>query len=147
MRGGPARQTSADSIVTNCPVHPLICEHSSPIPTGPVAWLHSHSPLRLMIELVVPDALDDHPTLDDGRLSVARELVGRQVFSFKGSLEDALALAETLSTEHRVAPVLVNHITAELDDARVVDVYMHRGGRRMSVSEGVERPRPDGSTE
>lgn len=96
-----------------------------------------------MIELVVPDAFDGHPQLDDDRLSVAREMVGRQVFSFDGPLDDARALAEGLSEDSRGTPVLVNDVTETTEDARVVDVYMHRDGRQMSVSEGVERPRPD----
>lgn len=98
---------------------------------------------RPMIELVVPDALDGHAQLDDDRLSVAREMVGRQVFSFDGPLDDALTLAEGLSEDSRGNPVLVNDVTAESEDTRIVDVYMHQDGRQMSVSEGVERPRPD----
>lgn len=96
-----------------------------------------------MIELVVPNALDGHAQLGDDRLCIAREMVGRQVFSFDGPLDDALALAEDLSAESQGNPVLVNDITAETDDARVVDVYMHQNGRQMSVSEGVERPSLD----
>ena len=96
-----------------------------------------------MIELVVPDALDGHEQLDDDRLSMAREMVGRQVFSFDGPLDDALALAEELSEESGGNPVLVNDVMEKTEETRIVDVYMHRGGRQMSVSEGVERPRPD----
>ncbi len=96
-----------------------------------------------MIELVVPDALDEHPALDDDRLSSTREMVGRRVLAFDGPLDDALALAEQLSEESRGNPVLVNDVTDRTDDLRIVDVYMHQGGRQMSVSEGVERPRPD----
>jgi hypothetical protein len=96
-----------------------------------------------MTELVVPDPLDGHSALDDDRLSLSREMVGRRVFAFDGPLDDGLALAETLSEESRGTPVLVNDVTSETDDVRVVDVYMHQGGRRMSVSEGVERPQPD----
>lgn len=96
-----------------------------------------------MIELVVPDALADHTQLDDDRLSVARELVGRLVFSVDGPLDDALALAETLSAESGGAPVLVNDVAEQTGDTRIVDVYMHQGGRQVSVSEGVERPLPD----
>lgn len=96
-----------------------------------------------MIELVVPDALDEHEQLDDDRLSTAREMVGRQVFAFDGPLDDALVLAEALSEKSRGNPVLVNDVTERMEDARIVDVYMHQGGRRMSVSEGVERPRRD----
>jgi hypothetical protein len=96
-----------------------------------------------MIELVVPDALAEHAQLDDDRLSVAREMVGRQVFSFDGPLDDALALAESLSEESGGAPVLVNDVAKQTDETRIVDVYMHQDGRRMSVSEGAERPVPD----
>jgi hypothetical protein len=96
-----------------------------------------------MPELVVPDALDDHDLTGDDRLSVTRELVGRRVFAFDGPLDEALALGEALSAGSRAQPVLVNDITAEAGDTRTVDVYMHRGGRRVSVSEDVERPRPD----
>jgi hypothetical protein len=99
-----------------------------------------------MTELVVPDALDGHAMLDDDRLTMDREMVGRRVFAFDGPLDEVLALAEELSEESRGNPVLVNDVTEETEDARVVDVYMHQGGRRMSVSEGVERPRPDGSS-
>lgn len=48
-----------------------------------------------------------------------------------------------LYKDSRGNPVLVNDVTAEIDDGRIVDVYMHQGGRRMSVSEGGERPQPD----
>jgi len=96
-----------------------------------------------MPELVVPDALDDHPSLNDDRLSLNREMVGRRVFAFEGPLDDVLALAEELSSDSRGNPVLVNDITSETDETRIVDVYMHQGGRRMSVSEGVEQPLPD----
>jgi hypothetical protein len=96
-----------------------------------------------MIELVVPDALDGHEQLDDDRLSMAREMVGRRVFAFDGPLDDALAFAEALSEDSRGNPVLVNDVTERTEDARIVDVYMHQGGRRMSASEGVERPPPD----
>jgi hypothetical protein len=95
-----------------------------------------------MPELVVPDALDDHDLLDDDCLSPSRDLVGRRVFSFDGPLDEALALAEVLSGESGGQPVLVNDVTAETDDGRIVDVYMHQGGRRRSVSEDVERPSP-----
>lgn len=96
-----------------------------------------------MIELVVPDALDGHAQLDDDRLSTVREMVGRQVFSFEGPLDDALTLAEKLSEDSRGTPVLVNDVAEQTGDTRTVDVYIHQDGRRMSVSEGVERPRPD----
>jgi len=96
-----------------------------------------------MTELVVPDALDGHAKLEDDRLSLTREMVGRRVFAFDGPLDDALSLAEQLSEESRGNPVLVNDVKDKTEDARIVDVYMHRGGRQMSVSEGVERPRQD----
>ena len=96
-----------------------------------------------MIELVVPDSLDGPDQLDDDRLTLDREMVGRQVFVFDGPLDAARALAEDLSTESRGNPVLVNDVTDEAEDVRIVDVYMHQGGRQMSVSKGVERPRPD----
>jgi len=95
-----------------------------------------------MPELVVPDALDDNDLLDDDRLSPTREMVGRRVFSFDGPLDAVLDLAEKLSAESRGQPVLVNDVTAESDEGRVVDVYMHQGGQRRSVSEGVTRPAP-----
>lgn len=96
-----------------------------------------------MIELVAPDALDGHAVLDDDRLTPTREMVGRRVFAFDGPLEEALALAEQLSEDSRGNPVLVNDVTDKTEDTRIVDVYMHRGGRQMSVSEDVERPRQD----
>ena len=95
-----------------------------------------------MPELVVPDALDGHDLLDDDRLSPTREMVGRRVFSFDGPLDAVLDLAAKLSGESRGQPVLVNDITTETDEGRIVDVYMHQGGRQMSVSEGVTRPSP-----
>jgi len=55
-----------------------------------------------------------------------------------------LDLAEKLSAESRGQPVLVNDVTEETDEGRVVNVYMHQGGQRRSVSEGVERPSPSG---
>lgn len=94
-----------------------------------------------MIELVVPDSLEDHSRLDDDRLSLTRELVGRLVFAFDGSLDDALPLAARLS-EDATDPVLVNDVISRSDGTRVVDVYVHRGGRQLSVSEGVEQPHP-----
>jgi hypothetical protein len=95
-----------------------------------------------MPELVVPDALDGHALLDDDRLSPSREMVGRRVFSFEGPLDAVLGLAAKLSAESRGQPVLVNDITAETDEGRVVDVYMHQGGQQRSVSEDVMRPSP-----
>lgn len=95
-----------------------------------------------MPELIVPDALDDNDLLDDDRLSLSRELVGRRVFSFDGPLDAVLDLAEALSAESRGQPVLVNDVTAETDEGRTVDVYMHQGGQRKSVSESVSRPAP-----
>ena len=95
-----------------------------------------------MPELVVPDALDGHALLDDNRLSLDREMVGRRVFTVDGPLAEALALGEQLSAESRAQPVLVNDIIAEAADSRTVDVYLHRDGRCISVSEGVERPQP-----
>jgi len=94
-----------------------------------------------MIELVTPDS-DDGGTRTDGRLKQSRELVGRTVYTFDGPLEDALSLAEELSQTTGGAPVLVNDVKDRDDDTRIVDVYMHRNGRQMSVSRGVERPRP-----
>jgi hypothetical protein len=96
-----------------------------------------------MPELIVPDALPANVLPDDDRLSLSRELVGRRVFSFDGPLDAVLTLAETMSAESRGQPVLVNDVTAETDEGRIVDVYMHQGGERRSVSEGV--PRPDSS--
>lgn len=96
-----------------------------------------------MPELVLPDALDDHSVHDDARVSVRREMVGRRVLAFDGPLDEALALAESLSATRPGDPVLVNEVTSETDDTRTVNVYMHQGGRRMSVSEGVEQPLPD----
>lgn len=93
-----------------------------------------------MIELVVPEDLSDSGQLEDERLSACREMVGREVFSFDGSLEDAKALANELSEDSR-EPVLVNDVTDQTDEHRIVDVYMHQGGQERSVSEGVERPR------
>jgi hypothetical protein len=95
-----------------------------------------------MPELVVPDALDPSSRLDD-RFSLRREMVGRRVYAFDGPLDEVLALATELSEEVNGQPVLVNDVTDETDDTRIVDVYVHQGGRQMSVSEGVERPPPD----
>lgn len=96
-----------------------------------------------MIEVVVPDVFDGHDQLDDARLSLDREMVDRHIYAFDGPLDEALALAEQLSEKSQRDPVLVNDVTSESKEARVVDVYMHQGGRQVSVSEGVERPRPD----
>ncbi len=96
-----------------------------------------------MTELVVPDAMNGHDMLDDDRLALTREMVGRHVFAFDGPLDEVLSIAEQLSEESRGNPVLVNDVTEESDDSRIVDVYMHQGGRQMSVSEGVERPTPE----
>jgi hypothetical protein len=95
-----------------------------------------------MIEIVVPDALTGHALLDDDRLSLVREMVGRCVFELDGPLDAGLHIAEQLS-EDSPSPVLVNDVTGESGDNRIVDVYMHQGGRRRSVSEGVERPLPE----
>jgi hypothetical protein len=92
-----------------------------------------------MTELVAPDALDGHSLLDDDRLSLSRDMVGRRVFAFDGTLDEAFSLAEALSEEVRGQPVLINEVTDETDDARIVDVYMHRNGQQMSVSNGVEK--------
>jgi len=94
-----------------------------------------------MIELVVPNSLEDHSRLDDDRLSLTRELVGRLVFGVDGSLDEARAFAALLSEDAR-EPVLVNDVVSQTEDVRVVDVYVHRSGRRLSVSEGVEQPHP-----
>lgn len=96
-----------------------------------------------MLELVVPDALGDHPALNDDRLSMAREMVGRQVYTFSGPLEEGCDRAAALSEETSGPPVLLNEITEQTSDTRVVDVYMYRNGQQMSVSSGVEKPRPD----
>lgn len=93
-----------------------------------------------MTELVVPDERQAHPHLDADRLERTREMVGRAVFRVKDSLAAARSLARDLSTETG-APVLVNDVTAQNDDTRTVDVYMHQDGREVSVSEDVERPR------
>ena len=95
-----------------------------------------------MPELVVPDTLAENDLPNDDRLALARELVDRRVFSFDGPLNEVLKLAENLSGESRGRPVLVNDTTAETDEGRIVDVYMHQGGQRRSVSEGVPRPSP-----
>jgi hypothetical protein len=94
-----------------------------------------------MIELVVPDSLEDHSRLDDDRLSLTRELVGRLVFGMDGTLDEARAFATHLS-EDATEPVLVNDVVSQTEDVRVVDVYVHRNGRPLSVSEGVEQPHP-----
>lgn len=96
-----------------------------------------------MIELVVPDAMTGHALLDDDRFSLAREMVGRHVFAFEGPLDEGLSIAEQLSEDSPGPPVLVNDVTDESKDKRIVDVYMHQGGRQRSVSEGVERPLPE----
>ena len=96
-----------------------------------------------MLELVVPDALGDHAALDDEAVSLTREMVGRRVYTFSGTLEEGCDRAAALSQESDGPPVLVNHITEQTSDTRVVDVYMYRNGRQMSVSSGVEKPRPD----
>lgn len=95
-----------------------------------------------MIELVVPDAMTGHALLDDDRVSLVREMVGRCVFEFDGPLDGGLSIAGQLS-EDSAAPVLVNDVKSENRDKRIVDVYMHQGGQRRSVSEGVERPLPE----
>jgi hypothetical protein len=87
-----------------------------------------------MVELVLPD-----DTLPDDRLSSTREMVGRCVCAFDGSLEDALALAESLSAASP-RPVLVNDVDAHSDED-LVDVHMVMNGRKRSVSRGVRRPR------
>jgi len=96
-----------------------------------------------MIELVVPEALGDHSTLTDEAVSLTREMVGRRVYAFTGPLADGCDRAAALSEASDGPPVLVNHITDQTSDTRVVDVYMYRNGRQMSVSSGVEKPRPD----
>lgn len=93
-----------------------------------------------MIEIVVPEDLSDNDHLDDARISPCREMVGREVFSFDGPLEDAKQIASAVSADGR-APVLVNDVTGQTDEQRIVDVYMHQGGKERSVSKGVERPR------
>jgi len=97
-----------------------------------------------MIELVVPDALDPSSRLDNTRYSLQRELVGRRVFAAAVSLDEVLTLAEKLSEDAGAEPVLVNDVVDRDEDTRRVDVYVHRDGRRLSVSKGVERPRPKG---
>lgn len=95
-----------------------------------------------MPELVVPTGLQSHPALDDDRLALHREMVGRHVYAFDGPLDESRTMATTLS-EDASAPVLVNDVTETTDDTRTVDVYMHQGGREQSVSKGVTQPRPD----
>lgn len=94
-----------------------------------------------MIELVIPDGLEDHTLLGDERLSETREMVGRHVYSFDGPLNEGLALAKQLSGDVPSQPVLVNHVTNETKDMWTVDVYVHQNGQQMSVSKGVDRPR------
>lgn len=94
-----------------------------------------------MPELVVPDTASGSSLLDDERLTRTREMVGRQVFAFDGPLEEVLVLAEQLSAEIQGPPVLVNDVTDQTEETRAVDVYMHQNGRRMGVSEGVEKPK------
>jgi len=96
-----------------------------------------------MIELVVPDAVDVSSRLDSTHYSLHREMVGRRVFAADGPLEEVLALAEELSEDTGGEPVLVNDVVGQGEDTRRVDVYVLRGGHRLSVSEGVERPRPE----
>lgn len=96
-----------------------------------------------MLELVVPDALGDPAVLNDDRLSMTREMVGRRIYTVTGSLEEGRELAATLSEETGAPPVLLNDVTEQTPETRVVDVYMYRNGRQMSVSAGVEKPRPD----
>lgn len=94
-----------------------------------------------MIELVVPDTLERDDHLEDDRLSLARTMVGRRVFAFEGTLEEAREIAAELSGESR-EPVLVNDVRDRGGEARIVDVYMHRAGRQLSVSKNVRRPSP-----
>lgn len=94
-----------------------------------------------MIELVIPDALADHPKLADDRLSEVREMVGRSVYIFDGPLNEGLTVAEQLSSDAPSQPVLVNDVTNATEDMRTVDVYVHQNGQQMSVSRGVDRPR------
>ena len=96
-----------------------------------------------MIELVVPEAVSGHALLDDDRLSLRREMVGRCVFEFDGQLADGLRIAEQLSEDSASPPVLVNDVTGKNGGKRIVDVHMHQGGHRRSVSEGIERPLPN----
>lgn len=94
-----------------------------------------------MIELVIPEALSDHPQLADDRLSEAREMVGRRVYIFDAPLNEGLTVAEQLSSDAPSQPVLVNDVTNATEDGQTVDVYVHRNGQRMSASRGVDRPR------
>lgn len=96
-----------------------------------------------MIELVIPDVLEDHTQLDDDRLSEVREMVGRRVYTFDGPLAEGLTVAEQLSDDARNQPVLINDVTSKTGDMRTVDVYVHQNGQQMSVSKGVDRPRRD----
>ena len=96
-----------------------------------------------MIELVVPEAATGHALLDDDRLSLRREMVGRCVFELDGQLHDGLRIAEQLSEDSAGPAILVNDVTGKSGDKRIVDVYMHQGGQQRSVSEGVERPLPE----
>lgn len=94
-----------------------------------------------MVELVVPETIGDVPHLDDNRLSLTRDMVGRRVFVFEGDVAAARSLASDLSEETEGAPVLVNDVRSQTEASRTLDVYMHRDGQPMSVSEDVERPR------
>jgi hypothetical protein len=96
-----------------------------------------------VIELVVPEALDPSSRLDDTRYSLRREMVGRRVFAADGPLDEVLTTAEELSADVRGGPVLVNDVVDRDEHTRMVDVYVHRDGRCLSVSEGVERPNPE----
>jgi len=96
-----------------------------------------------MIELVVPDDVDPSSRLDDTRYSLRREMVGRRVFAAAGALDEVLTLAEELSADAGDEPVLVNDVVEQGEDTRVVDVYVHRDGHCLSVSDGVERPNPE----
>lgn len=94
-----------------------------------------------MLELVVPSALDADAAADD-RLSPLREMVGRRVYAIDGPFDAAQALAATLSEAGGGPPVLLNVVTDQTGDTRTVDVHMYRGGQHVSVSRGVEKPRP-----
>jgi len=89
-----------------------------------------------MIELVLPDALEGNGTLNDDRLSLMREMVGRRVFAFDGLLEEVLTLAENLSEESRGSPVLVNDVTSKTENTRRRSVHAPERARAPKRATG-----------